>query len=97
MDLLRFLLLLPVRLVRGLFHLLGLILRPLFGNLSWSAPAWAPATGAAIGREPARLTAMPVRCPLRLLAALPAALARCSGPLRYARRTPRRAEVALPP
>ncbi len=52
MDLLRFLLLLPVRLVRGLFFLIGLILRPLLGNVSWSAPAWAPATGAAIRQRP---------------------------------------------
>ncbi|MEP6897827.1 MAG: MG2 domain-containing protein [Rhodanobacter sp.] len=52
MDLLRFLLLLPVRLVRGLFRLLGLALRPLVGNLSWSAPAWAPATSAAVRRRP---------------------------------------------
>ncbi|TPG04688.1 alpha-2-macroglobulin family protein [Rhodanobacter glycinis] len=52
MDLLRFLLMLPVRLVRSLFHLLGSILRPLIGNVSWAAPGWAPATGAAIRRRP---------------------------------------------
>ena len=52
MDLLRFLLLLPVRLLRGLFHLLGLILRPLLGDVSWSAPRWVPTTGAAIRRRP---------------------------------------------
>ena len=45
MDLLRFLALLPLRLVRGLFHLLGRLLRPLFGDMAWSAPAWVPATG----------------------------------------------------
>ena len=52
MDLLRFLLMLPVRLVRGLFFLLGLLLRPLIGNVSWSAPSWAPATGEVIRRRP---------------------------------------------
>ncbi|MGC1550547.1 MAG: MG2 domain-containing protein, partial [Rhodanobacter sp.] len=40
MDLLRFLLLLPVRLLRALGYVLGLILRPLVGNVSWSAPSW---------------------------------------------------------
>jgi alpha-2-macroglobulin len=54
MDLLRFLLLLPVRLVRGLFAGLGLILRPLFGQVSWSAPGWVPATGTAARRHPRR-------------------------------------------
>ena len=54
MDLLRFLLMLPVRLVRGLFRLIGMVLRPLIGNVSWSAPAWAPATGAAVRRRPRR-------------------------------------------
>ncbi|HEV7778594.1 MAG TPA: alpha-2-macroglobulin [Luteibacter sp.] len=52
MDLLRFLLGLPARLLRGLFGLLALLLRPVFGNVSWSAPAWAPATGSAIKRRP---------------------------------------------
>ncbi|MDF4004378.1 alpha-2-macroglobulin [Luteibacter sp. PPL552] len=45
MDLLRFILLLPVRLVRGLFWLLGRLLRPVVGGMAWSAPAWVPATG----------------------------------------------------
>lgn len=40
MDLLRFLLLLPVRLLRALGYAIGLILRPLIGNVSWSAPGW---------------------------------------------------------
>ena len=40
MDLLRFLLLLPVRLLRALLHVIGLGLRPLIGNMSWSAPSW---------------------------------------------------------
>jgi hypothetical protein len=52
MDLLRFLLLLPVRLVRGLFYGIALILKPLIGNVSWSAPAWMPATGVAVRRRP---------------------------------------------
>ncbi|WP_158884693.1 MG2 domain-containing protein [Rhodanobacter sp. L36] len=54
MDLLRFLLVLPVRLVRGLLRSIGLVLRPLVGNVSWSAPAWARATGAAVRRRPRR-------------------------------------------
>ncbi|MFK2875871.1 alpha-2-macroglobulin [Rhodanobacter hydrolyticus] len=40
MDLLRFLLLLPVRLLRMAGHVLGWILRPLLGNVQWSAPGW---------------------------------------------------------
>jgi uncharacterized protein YfaS (alpha-2-macroglobulin family) len=52
MDLLRFLLLLPLRLLRGLLAGLGLILRPLFGRVSWSAPTWLPATGGWIRRRP---------------------------------------------
>ncbi|WP_448095873.1 alpha-2-macroglobulin [Luteibacter yeojuensis] len=44
MDLLRFIALLPVRIVRGLFWLLGRLFRPIFGNMAWSAPAWVPAT-----------------------------------------------------
>lgn len=45
MDLLRFILMLPVHLLRGLGWLLGRVLRPVFGNMAWSAPAWVPATG----------------------------------------------------
>lgn len=52
MDLLRFLLLLPLRLLRGLLAGLGLILRPLFGQVSWSAPTWLPVTGGWIRRRP---------------------------------------------
>ena len=52
MDLLRFLLLLPVRLLGAVFRLLGAILRPVFGKVSWSAPGWAVATGGAIRRRP---------------------------------------------
>jgi uncharacterized protein YfaS (alpha-2-macroglobulin family) len=40
MDLLRFLLLLPMRLLRALGHGLGWLLRPVIGNVSWSAPGW---------------------------------------------------------
>ena len=54
MDLLRFLLLLPLRLLRGLFAGIGLVLRPLVGQLSWSAPAWLPATGRWVRRRPAK-------------------------------------------
>ena len=54
MDILRFLFVLPLRLVRGLFRLLAKITRPVFGSVSWSAPAWALATGAAIRRRPRR-------------------------------------------
>ena len=52
MDLLRFLLLLPLRLLRGVFAGIGLVLRPLLGQVSWSAPAWLPATGGWIRRRP---------------------------------------------
>ena len=52
MDLLRFLLLLPVRLVRGLFKLIGWLLTPLLGRVSWSAPAWMPATASLLRRRP---------------------------------------------
>ncbi|RDU99070.1 alpha-2-macroglobulin family protein [Trinickia dinghuensis] len=52
MGLLRYLLLLPLRVARGLLRFLALVLRPIFGTVSWSAPAWAPATGAAIRRRP---------------------------------------------
>lgn len=47
MDLLRFILRLPFTLVKGVcrllggaLSLLGRLLRPLVGNLSWRAPAW---------------------------------------------------------
>ncbi|KRE89129.1 alpha-2-macroglobulin [Frateuria sp. Soil773] len=52
MDLLRFLLLLPVRLVRGLLYGIAWILRPLVGSVAWSAPAWMPASAAAVRRRP---------------------------------------------
>ena len=40
MDLLRYLLLLPMRLLRALGHGVGRLLRPVIGNVSWSAPEW---------------------------------------------------------
>ncbi|MGN6649594.1 alpha-2-macroglobulin family protein [Trinickia sp.] len=52
MGLLRFLALLPLRVLRGLLHCLALVLRPVFGSVSWSAPAWAPAASAKIRRNP---------------------------------------------
>lgn len=56
MDLLRFILLLPVRLVRGLLWLLGCLLRPVFGNMAWSAPSWVPATGRVARSHPLKFT-----------------------------------------
>ncbi|QWT19396.1 alpha-2-macroglobulin family protein [Bacillus sp. NP157] len=56
MDLLRFIAMLPVRLLRGLGWLLGFLLRPLFGNVAWSAPAWVPATGRAARQHPLKFT-----------------------------------------
>ncbi|TBR39310.1 MULTISPECIES: alpha-2-macroglobulin [Dyella] len=58
MDLLRFLLMLPVRLVRGALWLLGLLLRPLFGGLSWTAPAWMPASATFVRQRPLRAAGM---------------------------------------
>ncbi|WP_199026703.1 alpha-2-macroglobulin [Ralstonia sp. ASV6] len=52
MDLLRFLLRLPVRVIGFLFSLIARILRPIFGSVAWSAPAWMPATAAAARRRP---------------------------------------------
>jgi uncharacterized protein YfaS (alpha-2-macroglobulin family) len=52
MDLLRFIASLPARLLRGLLWLLGAVLRPVFGNMSWSAPAWVPATGRTARQHP---------------------------------------------
>lgn len=52
MDLLRFLVLLPVQLLRGLLYLVGLALAPLLGRVSWSAPAWMPVTAALVRRRP---------------------------------------------
>ncbi|WP_266168251.1 MG2 domain-containing protein [Dyella subtropica] len=52
MDLLRFLFSLPVRLVHGLLYGIALILRPLIGHVSWSAPGWVPATGSFVRRRP---------------------------------------------
>ena len=52
MDLLRFLLGLPVRLVRGLLAVIGLLLRPLVGDVHWTAPHWMPAAAAVVRRRP---------------------------------------------
>lgn len=54
MGLLRFLIALPLRIVRGLLHVLALVARTIFGSVSWSAPAWASATRAAALRNPKR-------------------------------------------
>ncbi|MDR6937652.1 alpha-2-macroglobulin [Luteibacter sp. 3190] len=56
MDLLRFLALLPIRLVRALFRFLGWMLRPVFGDMAWSAPAWVPATGRVARTHPLKFT-----------------------------------------
>lgn len=56
MDLLRFIALLPVRFVRGLFWLLGRLLRPIFGNMAWSAPDWVPATARVARSHPLKFT-----------------------------------------
>ncbi|MGD0144413.1 MAG: MG2 domain-containing protein, partial [Rhizomicrobium sp.] len=55
MDLLRFLISLPARLVRALSHLfyvLGLMLQPLFGSVAWIRPLWMHTLAAAIRRRP---------------------------------------------
>lgn len=52
MDLLRFLLRLPVRVISFLLSLIACVLRPIFGSVAWSAPAWVPATAAAARRRP---------------------------------------------
>ncbi|MCA3859009.1 MAG: alpha-2-macroglobulin family protein, partial [Burkholderia sp.] len=52
MDLLRFLLLLPIRVAGFVWWLLGCALRPLVGDVSWTAPAWMGVTVAAVRRRP---------------------------------------------
>ncbi|WP_414447280.1 MG2 domain-containing protein [Burkholderia sp. 22PA0099] len=52
MDVLRLLLVWPLHAIRWTFRLLGRLLRPVFGNLSWTAPAWAGVTGRAVRRRP---------------------------------------------
>lgn len=54
MDLLRFLLLLPFRTIALIFRLLGRVLRPLVGGVSWTAPAWLGFTTQAARRRPGR-------------------------------------------
>ncbi|MBN3791063.1 MG2 domain-containing protein [Burkholderia sp. Ac-20353] len=52
MDLLRFLLLLPFRAAGFVWRLLGRVLRPVVGNVSWAAPAWMGVTAAVVRRRP---------------------------------------------
>ncbi|KWH40598.1 MG2 domain-containing protein [Burkholderia stagnalis] len=52
MDLLRFLLLLPIRAIGFVGRLLGRVLRPIVGNVSWTAPAWAGFAVATVRRRP---------------------------------------------
>ncbi|VWB33645.1 alpha-2-macroglobulin [Burkholderia pseudomultivorans] len=52
MDLLRFLLLLPIRAIGFVWRLLGRVLRPLLGDVSWTAPAWLGLTATAVRRRP---------------------------------------------
>jgi len=57
MDLLRFLLRLPLLLVRGIFWLLHFVI----GDVSWSAPPWLRATGRGAARAGAAVRARPLR------------------------------------
>ncbi|MDR2013108.1 MAG: alpha-2-macroglobulin [Rhodanobacter sp.] len=52
MNLLRFLLFLPIRTIRFVLHFLGLVLRPLVGSLTWSAPTWMGWTVTTVRRHP---------------------------------------------
>lgn len=52
MDLLRFLVSLPLRLLRGVLAVLALLLRPIVGQVNWSAPAWIPASSGWVRRRP---------------------------------------------
>ena len=52
MDLLRFIVSLPLRFLRALFRLLGKAAKPICGDMAWSAPAWVPATGRAARSHP---------------------------------------------
>ena len=55
MDLLRFLMTLPVRLanfIARLFAGLGPALKTIFGNVSWTPPQWMPRLAAAVRRKP---------------------------------------------
>ncbi|MGS0894645.1 MG2 domain-containing protein [Burkholderia stagnalis] len=52
MDLLRFLLLLPIRAAGFVWRLLGRVLRPLVGDVSWTAPAWPRFAASAVRRRP---------------------------------------------
>jgi uncharacterized protein YfaS (alpha-2-macroglobulin family) len=55
MDILRFIFVPMLRLLRGGFHLIVMILRPVLGTVSWGAPAWASSTRAAIRQRPRRV------------------------------------------
>jgi uncharacterized protein YfaS (alpha-2-macroglobulin family) len=57
MDLLRFLLRLPLLLLRGILHLLSFVV----GDFSWSAPGWLRATGRGAQRGGAAIRARPGR------------------------------------
>lgn len=58
MDLLRFLLMLPVRLVGDAFWLMGLVLRPLLGDIAWRAPNWMPASASFVRQRPLRAASL---------------------------------------
>jgi alpha-2-macroglobulin len=52
MDLLRFLIALPVRLVVGAYDFLAKNLPPLFGRVSWSPPPWTSKVDSAVRKQP---------------------------------------------
>ncbi|HEX7342143.1 MAG TPA: alpha-2-macroglobulin [Rhodanobacteraceae bacterium] len=56
MDLLKWLLRLPVRVLRGVWRVLAWLLRPLFGQFHWTAPDWMRA----VGRRPRTSAGMAV-------------------------------------
>lgn len=58
MDLLRFLVLLPVRVLRGLWIAIRWALEPVLGRLTWTAPLWVSVTGAAFRENPRRSGAL---------------------------------------
>ncbi|QGZ64171.1 MG2 domain-containing protein [Paraburkholderia acidisoli] len=60
MDLLRFLLLLPFRTIARVFRLLGRLLRPLVGGVSWTAPAWPGYAAEHVRRRPGRTVGVAV-------------------------------------
>jgi hypothetical protein len=52
MDLLRFLIALPIRLVVGTYDFLAKNLPPLFGRVSWSPPPWTSKVDSAVRKQP---------------------------------------------